>query len=471
MAPVDPHGTELDVDFFVLDKLFSESSRVLRQKNRRRRRKEGGNEASRSRSRSPLHGVLGRSRPGIKEAVLKLGGFSGSVDKIEKTVVATGVPRDADEKTLFMHFAKCGSIADVKVVRNRQDMPTGTVIVEFEEEEAIDRACALAPPLNEIMGTVVHVKRADAQLPSKTTPAAPKKIMTRSQFTQQLLSGYQTGALGVLSAPPLRKLHIKNLRSVVTEDDMRGIFKPFGEFDGFSMGEEQCWITFKTASDAHDAMSSMQGFSLVGQELQIAMQGVEGSSAVPPPAPEKMQLEKDTDFGGQGGMQGMDPSQVRIEMMQKLMGAHQQRGVPTVAGVTTSSGVSAPAPPPPLAAMPPRAQPGGPTSRTLLLQNMFDPSNVNLTKKPRFYEDIREDTHDECARFGKVLHVTVDPRGSAGMIYVLYESPVNRSAAERGLNGRWFEGKKIMAEAIDDSIWQALAAQAAPAAAAVPAKA
>ena len=29
------------------------------------------------------------------------------------------------------------------------------------------------------------------------------------------------------------RLHIKNLRPVVREDDMRGIFKPFGEFEDF----------------------------------------------------------------------------------------------------------------------------------------------------------------------------------------------------------------------------------------------
>jgi len=466
MAPVGPQGTEFHVDFFILDKLFSESAHVWRQKLRRKRRKEGGHDGSRSRSRSPVNGILGRCRPGLKEAFAKLGGFSSSVDKVEKTVVAIGVPRDADEKLLFMHFAKCGSIADVKVVRNRQEMPTGTVIVEFEEDDAVARACALAPPLNKIMGTVVHVKRADAQL--KQDIPEPKRVLTRSQFTQQLLSGYKAEALGDSSAPALRKLHIKNLRSVVTEEDMRGIFKPFGDFDSFSMGEKQCWITFKTASDAHDAMSSMQGFSLVGQELQIALQGVEGPSVVPPKTPEKLQLEKDTDFGGQGGMSGMDPSQVRIEMMNKLMGAHQQQGVPTVAGVSMGSGQTQASAPPPLSALPPAPQPGGPSSRTLLLQNMFNPHIVNLSKEPRFYEEIREDTHDECARFGKVLHVTVDPRGSDGLIYVLYESAVNRSAAERGLNGRWFEGKQIIGKAIDDSIWQALAAQAAPAAAAAP---
>merc|ERR1719336_1851410 len=110
--------------------------------------------------------------------------------------------------------------------------------------------------------------------------------------------------------------------------------------------------------------------------------------------------------------------------------------------------------------VPPTPKAGTTLSRTLLLQNMFTPAAVNLRKDPRFYEEIREDTHDECAKFGKVLHVTVDPRGATGLIYVLYETPQQRMAAELALNGRWFEGKKIVALGIDDSIWQALAAQA-----------
>merc|ERR1712064_22525 len=126
---------------------------------------------------------------------------------------------------------------------------------------------------------------------------------------------------------------------------------------------------------------------------------------------------------------------------------HQQQGVPTVV-----TGTANPPPPPP--------KPGGPGSRTLLLQNMFSPSTVNLQKDPKFYEEIREDTHDECAKFGRVLHVTVDPRGSAGLIYILYETPRQREAAELALSGRWFEGKKNIAVGIDDSIWTALAAQA-----------
>lgn len=188
----------------------------------------------------------------------------------------------------------------------------------------------------------------------------------------------------------------------------------------------------------------------------------------PPPPAETLEesIAKDSDFGSTGA----DGSAGRIEMMKKL--AISQQNLPTTMGAPSGATPGfVPPPPPPKsgvppppptagAAMPPTPKPGGPMARTLLLQNMFSPTGVDLAKEPRFYEEIREDTNEECSKFGKVLHVTVDPRGATGLIYVLYESPGQRQAAELALNGRWFEGKKIMAAGIDDTIWQDLASQA-----------
>lgn len=459
-----------DVSFFELDRLFTESARVLHRKLQRKKRKlkelnpellkEGG-----GRSPTPPRKV------GRFGKMPKFGGFTGKVEKLEKTIVASGLPAHADEKSVFQHFSRCGTVNDVHILKNRYEVTTGICIIEFMEDEAVNRACIMG----DLLGIKLQVKRADTQVQKGGNQ--PKKTMTRSQFTQQVLSGLKTGSNPVpetTSGPNMRKLHIKNLRPVVTEDDMRGIFKPFGEFDAFKMGDQECWITFQNNNDAQDAMTSMQGFQLVGQELQISMQSIEIAPPPLPPPPEEtitQSMKNDSDFGATGGA----GSTGRIELMKKLMTSHVQQGVPTVAGqpqpvntpppATPATGIMVPPPPPPPSAatdlkLPPVPKPGGATSRTLLLQGMFTPSIVNLQKDPRFYEDIREDTHEECAKFGKVLHVTVDPRGASGLIYVLFEVPAQRQAAELALNGRWFEGKKIAAAGIEDSIWQALAAQA-----------
>jgi len=471
-----------EITFFELDRLFSESAKAIQRKIRRKRRKnklddveeikiDGGEAKPRQVSRSPSPADTKRRK---YSKVIPFGGFTGGVDNIDKTVVVSGVPPNADERAMFLLFSKCGSVSDIKILENRRENRTGIAVVEFQEDEATTRACMLGPPLNDLFGSLLQVKRADVQI-KKDQPIV-KKMMTRSEFTQQVLSGLGKASLPT-EGPHMRKLHIKNLRPVVTEEDMRGIFKPFGEFEDFKMGTQECWITFQNHNDAQDAMGSMQGFQLVGQELQISMQSVEVAPpppVIPPPPPKEtleQQMAKDTDFGSTGvGAGGAG----RIELMKKLAaGVTGVAGV--IAGVGPPSGVvmppppsgvpGVPPPPPPpggaaAMALPPTPKPGGPTARTLLLQNMFSPLGVNLSKEPRFYEEIREDTQEECSKFGKVLHVTVDPRGASGLIYVLYETAGQRQAAEIALNGRWFEGKKIMAAAIDDSMWQALASQA-----------
>jgi len=457
-----------DISFFELDRLFTDSARALRRRQRRRRLKEKQQtgekaEASRSRSRGPH---LRRLRFGGRE-IPQTGGFTSKVEKVEHSIVITGAPVTADERAYVKHFIRCGGILDVKICRTRQDKPTGVVIIEFEEEDGVANACSMVSPENEMLGTVLKVARGDLQLKKDVKP----KQITRENVTQQVLSG-----LKFANAPPtganMRKLHIKNLRPVVTEGDMRGIFKPFaaGDFEKFQMGDQECWITFESHSDAQDAMTSMQGFSLVGQELVIIMLNADTPPPMPAPQqPELMDLKGDTDFGGGTTAAGGEGNAARLELMGKLMASHREQGVPTVVTATaptpegeqTAEATAAAAAAAAAAAKPPETKPGGPTSKTLLLQNMFTPANVDLQQEPKFYEEIREDTNEECAKFGKVLHVTVDPRGEDGRIYVLYESASMREAAEAALNGRWFEGKKIAAQGIDDSIWEALAAQAA----------
>lgn len=458
----------VEVSFFELDRLFMQSAKALRRKQRRQRRRERagiGGSGDEDRSRSPVKGRW------LAKKVAGLGGFTGKVDKVARTVIVTGVPESVDEKALFKHFSKCGTVSDVRRQLTRHQYHTGIVIVEFAEDDAINRACNMPAPHNALNGTELQVKRADDQIPKPDAEGAPMRtIMTRQQFTQQVLSQIKAGEMGTTgeaSGPNMRKLYIKNLRPVVTEEDMRGIFKPFGEFDTFEMGNQECWITFMSHNDASDAMGSMQGFQLVAQELQIVLQSasvtpaaVPSMSKPPPVVPpvQPMDLKNDTDFGATGA--SMNPLHSRIELMKKLMTSHQQQGVPAVVGFedgTTAAQAQAIA----SAAVPPTPKPGTPLSKTLLLQNMFTASTVDLEKDPKFYEEIREDTHDECAKFGRVLHVTVDPRGSTGLIYVLFEVPSQRQAAEVALNGRWFEGKKIIANGIDDSIWQDLAAQQA----------
>jgi len=423
------------INFIELDRLFEKSSRALKRKKRKQRERGG---RSQSRSGSPQHKKS--NAPGVGGYA----GFSSKIGCIEKTIVVTSVPADADERILFAHFSTCGTVEDVMITRNRHGTPTGVAIVEFALEEAVLRACSLLPPYNTIMGVLVQMKRADSAM----TVSALAKHRQLKQLEQAAPAPLPVDP----SLANAKKLHITNLRSIVTEEDMRGIFKPFGTIDRIQMAKEECWITFINTSDARDAMGSMQSFSLVGQELRIALVGPDSGMPALTNRADPNSIERDTDFGATKRDKDADAATERLKLMAKLI---DSRGQPFTPGAVPNIIDMTKGWPP----VPPPARPGGPQTRTLLLQNMFNSKEVDLVKEPKFFHEIKEDTEEEVKKFGKVLHIVVDPRGGVGSIYVCFDQTSMRDAAVNALNGRWFEGKKITAMAIDDAIWQALQAQ------------
>ncbi len=60
--------------------------------------------------------------------------------------------------------------------------------------------------------------------------------------------------------------------------------------------------------------------------------------------------------------------------------------------------------------------PVGLVSRAMLLKNMFDPSSES---EEGWDDEVKEDTTEECGKFGSVFFVSVD-RNSAGHVYVFF---------------------------------------------------
>jgi hypothetical protein len=113
--------------------------------------------------------------------------------------------------------------------------------------------------------------------------------------------------------------------------------------------------------------------------------------------------------------------------------------------------------------------------------------------EPNFHLDIQEDVTEECAKYGKVLQCHVVRDSPSGLVYLKFEStdggtPLSQTAqpsslrstfwvvrcylrhhtdpqtflvvrtatkAIQALNGRWFAGKVISAEFIDENTFLA----------------
>lgn len=85
----------------------------------------------------------------------------------------------------------------------------------------------------------------------------------------------------------------------------------------------------------------------------------------------------------------------------------------------------------------------GAPSTTLLIRNMFDPSEET---DPGWDEDIKEDTVQECGKFGQVKHCYVEAIKPGGLVYLAFSSVGGAAAAAANLNGRFFGGRTCTAE-------------------------
>ena len=100
----------------------------------------------------------------------------------------------------------------------------------------------------------------------------------------------------------------------------------------------------------------------------------------------------------------------------------------------------------PAAAAPPAAPTPQPTT-VVSLRQMLTAQDVADDAE---YEDILEDTRDECASFGTLKNIVI-PRTGAGAtkIFLEYLSVEDAERAVAGLGGRTFDGRKVEAVYFD----------------------
>eukprot|EP00962_Isochrysis_galbana_P057363 scaffold29716_cov62-Isochrysis_galbana.AAC.1 len=104
------------------------------------------------------------------------------------------------------------------------------------------------------------------------------------------------------------------------------------------------------------------------------------------------------------------------------------------------------------AAAPPA--PAGPATQIVLLKNMFDPNGKDEISDPDFFTDMHEDVLEEGAKFGVVAEAKII-RHSAGHVYLRFTQTEAAARAAASLHGRWFAGKQVLAEFVDEYAYAA----------------
>ena len=125
------------------------------------------------------------------------------------------------------------------------------------------------------------------------------------------------------------------------------------------------------------------------------------------------------------------------DILAKYMSGELQLGESAVSNTTTTTAA-------------PPATPSAPPSRVVELKNMLSPQDL---ENPDEYNDILEDTREECAQFGELLSVIIPRAGEVGAtkIFLEYTSSTDAQKAIDGLRGRTFDGRKVVAEYFDET--------------------
>jgi len=89
-------------------------------------------------------------------------------------------------------------------------------------------------------------------------------------------------------------------------------------------------------------------------------------------------------------------------------------------------------------------------SRVVELQHMLTTDDLN---DPEEYNDILEDTREQCSEFGKLKSVIIPKLGEPGAtkIFLEYETASDAAAAIQGLQGRTFDGRLVQATCFDET--------------------
>ncbi|RYR33924.1 hypothetical protein Ahy_A10g048600 isoform A [Arachis hypogaea] len=429
-----------------------EKERERERKDRERdREREEGSRRSRSRSERDRDRERERdfdSRDGRRQREKKEAAEpEADPERDQRTVFAYQMPLKATERDVYEFFSKAGKVRDVRLImdrNSRRSKGVGVVSERLDEisenltdvldKAAVPMAIALSGQL--LLGQPVMVK-----------PSEAEKNLVQSNTT--------SGAAGV--AGPYgavdRKLYVGNLHFNMTESQLREIFEPFGPVElvqlPLDLETGHCkgfgFVQFAHLEHSKAALSLNGKLEIAGRTIKV--------SSVTDHVGSQDTTAKSADFDDDEGGLALN-AQSRALLMQKLdrSGIAASIGVPPVVNgsAPAQQAVSLPIGNPGIIPAPtlptqlmtnPVAEPVGTPSECLLLKNMFDPATET---EPDFDLDIKEDVEEECSKYGRVKHISVD-KNSAGFVYLQFETVEAASAAQRALHLRWFARRLISA--------------------------
>jgi RNA-binding protein 23/39 len=196
-----------------------------------------------------------------------------------------------------------------------------------------------------------------------------------------------------------------------TEADIKRIFSSFGPVDMVDLKRcpyterslGVCYIQFKRASNAREAMSCMHGYEIAGLPLKVGY--VSQITAIEEDDP----MIPDSQIASQ---------QQRLQLMHAMLTGEK---------ASDSSSMHS----------------------CLLVTNAFDVRMALRSDARRFFDDLVIHIENECKKYGKVEKVWVDKLSPNASVWIAFAIPRYASVAHEAMDGRNWGGRQLAAELVD----------------------
>ncbi|KAK4683787.1 RNA-binding protein 23/39, partial [Tremellales sp. Uapishka_1] len=356
-----------------------------------------------------------------------------------------------------------GAVRDARVVLDKVSRRSkGIGYVELDAVELVNRALGLSGTV--VMGIPINIQLTEAErnrqglaatggLPAMTTytGSTSRPANTYGSSFPPLSTGLAIPqGVDVDAHPdasiPYHRLFVSNIAQNLSADDLKQVFEPFGALDFVdlhldfvspSVGSQEvslnpkdqsgrskgtAYVQFKDLPSAQMALDAMNEFDLAGRPIRV--QTIQERAYV---------AEHIEDSSGYGTR--LDATQ-RQQLMFKLartepavnlsLSAHR-------APVTTKSIPTNPTP-------------------FVVVSNMFNPEEET---ERNWDLDLAEDIKGEVeSKYGTVKRLKVE-KMSAGEVYIEFDGVPAAEKGIKGLNGRYFGGRRLQASFISETLFKA----------------
>jgi len=332
-----------------------------------------------------------------------------------RTLIVTALQAKATEKDIKKFFGSICEVKDVELLRDsRSRKSKGIAYVELETLE--DRDIALQ--LNQ---KPFIFRDGREGFPCTVKPSEIEKNVSHKIEKQR--EGIASQRSTAISS---RRIIVSNIPLDYQQTDVKKLCDKFGTIlsvelprnsasgasKGFSL------VEFDRIGSAQDAIRKLEGCFVSGQRLQV--KATKERREDPSSSFSAGWKLDDEDLSKKGGVSLS--TEARMSLMSKLAGGAGNDLIKNVA----SAG---------------KQQKG----RCILVSNMFNPAEET---DEGWEEDIREETVEECNKFGKVFLCKVDQKSLEGKVFIEFDSEEGAQRAFSKLNGRWFDKRQLAVQFI-----------------------